>query len=103
MRKDKSQVIDEQWDDARVKSFLAARAHDGTPDDFHCLLRAYQGMRPGDFERFLVFFTAADRELDARNGAGETVLEIIEGHRLGGPYAEALRAAGAGAGGTATA
>ena len=30
--KDKSKVIDEQWDDARVKSFLAYRAHDGTPD-----------------------------------------------------------------------
>ena len=103
MRKDKSKVIDEQWDDARVKSFLAARAHDGTPDDFHILLRAYQGMRAEDFARFLTFFAAEGRDLDARNGAGETVLDIVEGHRLGAPYAEALRNAGAGAGGTATA
>ncbi|KGE03208.1 PA4642 family protein [Pseudohaliea rubra] len=103
MRKDKSKVIDEQWDDARVKSFLAYRAHDGTPDDFHILLRAYQGMRAEDFSRFLVFFAAEGRDMDARNGAGETVLDIVAGHRLGGPYAEALRAAGAGSGRTATA
>lgn len=95
MRKDKSKVIDEQWDDARVQSFLAVRSHDDSPDDFHCLLRAYRSMRAEDFERFLRFFVAAERDLDARDLDGRTVLDHISGHRLAAPYARALRAAGA--------
>lgn len=97
MRKDKSKVIDEVWDDERVKSFLAVRSHDDDPDDFHCLLRAYRSMRAADFQRFLRFFRDAGRDLDARDRHGRTLLAIVSRHRLGGAYAEALRAAGASA------
>ena len=89
MRKDKSKVIDEQWDDARVKSFLAYRAHDGTPDDFHILLRAYQGMRAEDFARFLTFFAAEGRDLtgvrfDKAQATGAPVQRGWKGTWVGG-------------------
>ena len=95
MRKDKEKVLDEVWDDARVRSFLDVRSHSGDADDFHCLQRAYQSMRVDDFRRFLVFFTEAGRDLNATNTAGETVLSIVQRHRLGGGYAAALIEAGA--------
>ena len=95
MRKDKSKVIDEQWDDARVKSFLAVRSRDDSPDDFHCLLRAYQSMREEDFRRFLVFFTEDGRDVNATSASGETVLSIVRRHRLGDGYAAALAEFGA--------
>ncbi|TCO76244.1 PA4642 family protein [Chromatocurvus halotolerans] len=90
MRKDKEKVLDEVWDDARVRSFLDVRSHSGDSDDFHCLLRAYQSMREGDFRRFLVFFTADGRDVNATSAAGETVLSIVKEHRLGGGFAAAL-------------
>ena len=55
MRRDKAKVLDEVWDDARVRSFLSVRSHTADSDDFHCLLRAYRSMREDDFRRFLVF------------------------------------------------
>ena len=48
------QVTNEVWDDDRVKSFLEMEAYDGNVG-FHLLMRAYRGMRPADFERFLPF------------------------------------------------
>jgi hypothetical protein len=96
MRKDKEKVLDEVWDDERVRSFLNLRSHGREPDDFHCLLRAYQSMREEDFRRFLVFFREAGRDLNTAGADGLTVLDIVRQHRLGGGYAEALREAGAG-------
>ncbi len=95
MRKDKEKVLDEVWDDARVRSFLNVRSHSGDSDDFHCLQRAYQSMREDDFRRFLVFFTEAGRDVNATSASGETVLSIVKGHRLGGGYADALAEFGA--------
>ena len=51
--------------------------------DFHILLKAYRGMRPGDFERFLKFFLAAGRDIDARDNQGRTLWDIIGQHRQG--------------------
>lgn len=90
MRKDKDKVLDEVWDDARVRSFLSVRSHSGDSHDFHCLLRAYQSMREEDFRRFLVFFTEAGRDVNATSATGETVLSIVRTHRLSGGFADAL-------------
>ena len=76
------QVTDEVWDDDRVKSFLKMEPYGGNAD-FHVLLKAYRGMRPADFERFLTFFVAANRDLDATDDQGRTLWVIIEGHRQG--------------------
>ena len=95
MRKDKPKVIDEVWTDERVRSFLQVKAYDGEAHDFHALLKAYQSMRSEDFAKFLGYFVGAGRDLNCRNRRGETVLSIVEEHRKGGLYADALRAAGA--------
>jgi len=95
MRKDKAKVLDEVWDDARVRSFLSVRSHTADSHDFHCLLRAYRSMREEDFRRFLVFFTQAGRDVNATSATGETVLSIVKAHRLGTGYAAALTEFGA--------
>ena len=79
------QVTDEVWDDDRVKSFLEMEAYSGNVD-FHLLMRAYRGMRPADFERFLPFFIDANRDLDATDDQGRTLWSIIEGHRQGADF-----------------
>lgn len=96
-RPDKKQIIDEVWDDARVESFLYQQTPPGTniDPDFFVLWKAYQGMRENDFRRFLRFFVAAGRNLDARNEWHETLAEMIGAHRHAGPFIEALVAAGA--------
>ncbi|MDG1206160.1 MAG: PA4642 family protein, partial [Pseudomonadales bacterium] len=77
------QVTDEVWDDDRVKSFLSQEPSSTETADFYVLLRAYRGMRPDDFKRFLSFFVAADRDLDATDNQGRTLWQIIESHRHG--------------------
>lgn len=84
-------VTDEIWDDERVKSFLDLEPH-GESADFHVLLKAYRGMRPEDFERFLVFYTEAGRDLDASDKRGRTLWQIIADHKQGADFIEARKA-----------
>ena len=79
------QVTDEVWDDDRVKSFLEIEAY-SDDTDFHILMRAYRGMRPADFERFIPFFVDANHDLDATDDQGRTLWSIIEGHRQGADF-----------------
>jgi hypothetical protein len=95
MRKDKAKVLDEQWDDNRVASFLEPRPGDGPHADHRILLRAYQSMRDKDFARFLPLYCAAGRDLNASGAEGKTVLEEVSEHHYGKPYAELLRTHGA--------
>jgi|DEB0MinimDraft_10_1074344.scaffolds.fasta_scaffold85618_2 hypothetical protein len=85
------QVTDEVWDDDRVKSFLAMEPA-GNNADFHVLLKAYRGMRVEDFKRFLTFFTADGRNLDAEDEKGRTLWSIIASHRQGAAFVEAREA-----------
>lgn len=96
MRKDKKTVIDEVWTEDHVKSFLQVKSHDGSAEDFHMLLKAYQSMRVEDFELFVAFFCEDGRDVNVTGKDGRTVLEIISTHRLGVEYADILKAAGAG-------
>jgi hypothetical protein len=89
-------VHDEWWSDDRVKSFLLMEPTATETPDFHVLLRAYQGMVPEAFARFVGFFTAAGRNLNQRNRQGQTILAVISRHRNGKPYADILQQAGAG-------
>ena len=95
-RRDKEKVIDEVWDDDRIRSFLA---RDGAGTDSHPdhvrLLGAYQGMRDGDFRRFLALFVAAGGDLDAPDARGRSLADVIVRHRHAGPFLEALSAQGA--------
>jgi hypothetical protein len=98
MRPDKEKVVDEVWDDARVESFLdKAPMGAEASRDYSALLYAYRSMRPADFERFIVDFCAAGRDVDARSNAGETLLATIASHRHGAAFREILLTHGAGA------
>jgi hypothetical protein len=87
MRPDKQQIIDEVWDDARIRGFLekAPLGVDEDPD-YSALLYAYRSMRPDDFAVFVDLFVAAGRNLEARGRQGLTLLETIDGHRHGAPF-----------------
>ena len=95
MRKDKEKVLDEVWTEDHVRSFLDVRSHDGSDDDFHMLLKAYQSMRASDFELFVQFFREQDRNVNAAGLDGRSVLDIISTHRHGAEYADILKTAGA--------
>ncbi len=79
-------VTDEVWDDARVKSFLDLTPSNNTSVDFHVLLKAYRGMRPDDFARFLTFFMEASRDIDAKDPKGRTIWDIMATHRHGAEF-----------------
>ena len=96
MRKDKEKVIDEVWTEDHVKSFLNVRSHDGSEEDFHMLLKAYQSMKASDFALFVGFFCDDGRNLNAVGKDGRSVLEIVSTHRHGVEYAGILKGAGAG-------
>ena len=95
MRKDKEKVLDEVWTEDHVKSFLNVRSYDGTAEDFHMLLKAYQSMRASDFELFVSHFCSDKRDINSTGKDGRTVLEIVSTHRHGVEYAEILTKAGA--------
>ena len=95
MKKDKQKVLDEVWTEEHVRSFLEVRPHDGSDEDFHMMLKAYQSMRPSDFELFVNFFCEQDRDVNARGRDGRSVLDVVSEHRNGGDYAAVLKAAGA--------
>lgn len=93
---DKPKVIGEEWSDERVRSFLDIQPWDAAENaDYNALLKAYQAMRAEDFERFIGFFAAEGRDLNATNSEGETILDLIARHRRSGDYAKALEKVGA--------
>lgn len=92
----KAKIVDEVWDDERVRSFLSYEPYkDNTQIDFEVLYQAYIHMRSDDFRRFLVFFVEQGRDLNAKNSQGCSLASIISHHRLSAPFVEALTAAGA--------
>ena len=98
MKKDKQKVIDEVWDDDRVRSFLGKNVprqsrspFPGDPD-FYVLRHAYQSMRAEDFGRFLDFYAADGRDVRARDNKGRTLAEAIAGHANSTRFVELLNA-----------
>lgn len=88
-------VRDEWWSDERVQSFLNMEAQQGEAGDYHVLLKAYRGMVPEAFERFVVFFKEAGRNLNEAGPDGHSILHLIQQHRNGAEYARILKDAGA--------
>ncbi len=95
-RRDKLKVVDEVWTDERIRSFLDKRPlAPGMNADFSALLFAYRAMRASDFRKFIRYFKAAGRNLDARGDSGETLLQCIASHRRAEPFSQILIEAGA--------
>ncbi len=90
LKKDKQQVIGEVFDEDRLRTFLDVQAPAGVDPDYHVLERAYRGMGAENFATFVGLFTAAGRNLEARNTAGQTLAEVIAEHRRAAPYLQAL-------------
>ena len=90
LKKDKQQVIGEVFDEARLRTFLDIQPPAGVDPDYHVLEKAYRGMGAENFATFVDLFVAAGRDLEARNPAGQTLAQVIAGHRHAEPYREAL-------------
>jgi hypothetical protein len=88
-------VRDEWFSDERVRSFLDMQPAHGEGADYHVLLKAYRGMVPEAFTRFVGFFVAAGRNLDEPGPGGKTLLQLVSTHRKATEYAQILRDAGA--------
>lgn len=95
LKKDKKKVVGEVFDDERIRTFLIDTAPVGVNVDFHCLERAYRGMKAENFATFIKFFKEAGRDLNATNPEGRTLLSLVKEHQSFPEYAEILEAAGA--------
>jgi hypothetical protein len=93
MRKDKKQIIGEEISDDMIKVYLGAEPADATPPALHKLIKAYRGLRVGDFERFVGLFLEAGYSLEARDAGGKDFVELIQDQRQAEPYIEVIRAA----------
>ncbi len=91
LKKDKVKILDEVWTEERILGFLDLIPLEGVDDDFHALSSAYKSMRLEDFEIFLGFFQEKNRNFNAKNPDGQTLLSIISTHRKGETYADALK------------
>ena len=93
--REQPEVRDEWWSDERVKSFLELDTSLDEAPDFHVLQKAYRGMVPEAFERFIAFFVEDGRNLNEPDMYGKTILTIVSEHRNSGEYAKILKEAGA--------
>lgn len=95
MRPDKKKVVDEIWDEERIASFLGKEPPAGESADFFALHTAYQSMREDDFDRFLVLFCGAGRDVNATSSNGRTIKSIVSEHRHGSEFSALLTRHGA--------
>ena len=95
MKKDKQKVLGEVFDEDRVRGFLTQDAPAGVSPDFHCLERAYRGMKVENFKSFIGYFVEEGRNLNATNDQGRTLLSLIQEHRRSIEYAQIMEQAGA--------
>lgn len=89
-KKDKKVIEDEQRSDDQLRFFLGVQPPAGVDADFHTLEIAYRSMKPDEFERFVGFFKADGRNVQAKNPAGETLAQVLSQHRLGSAYIAVL-------------
>jgi len=95
--KDRTQpaVRNEDWSDERIKGFLDLEPPASVPAAYHILTKAYRGMLPEHFERFVPFFVDAGHDINVPLKDGSTFLDHIVQHRAATPYIRVLEAAGA--------
>ena len=94
MKKDKEKVLNETIDESRLADFFATRPPEGVDKDYHILERAYRGLQAPDFARFLTIFKDKGHDINAKGTMG-TLLEVVNQHANGAPYAESLKQHGA--------
>ena len=91
MRPDKAKVVDEVWDEERIRGFLDKMPMgEEKSADYSVLLYAYRSMRPEAFAVFIGMYLDAGRDLSATSNAGLSLLETIREHRHGAAFREIL-------------
>lgn len=95
LRKDKKKVVGEDFDEARIKSFLEYEPYGDRSPSYHLLEKAYRGMKADNFATFVGFFVEAGYDINATNAADRTFLQEISRHRNSEDYVDALKSAGA--------
>ncbi len=95
LKKDKKKVLGEVFDDERIKTFLQFIPPAGVSADYHLLEKAYRGMKAENFETFIRFFLEQGHDLNACNPQGETMLQVLRGHRQAEEYVEIMERNGA--------
>ena len=96
MRPDKQKIVDEVWDEDRIRGFLdKLPLGENVDPDFSVLLFAYRSMRADDFRAFIGFFTEDGRDINATDENGATLLQLIAEHRKSADFRNILQAAGA--------
>jgi hypothetical protein len=88
-------TLNEEWSDERVKAFFALIPPEGIPADYHLLQKAYRGMLPVQFERFVAFFVEGGHDINVRLNNGTTFLDHVNQHHSSGAYQDILKQAGA--------
>ncbi len=88
-------VTDEWWSDERIQAFLQMQPVAGETADYHVLVKAYRGMVPDAFARFIAYFLEAGRNINEHGPDGKTILKLVSEHRHGNDFALILKNAGA--------
>lgn len=95
LKKDKQKVIGEEINDDKVREFLSAVPYDAENADFHILTKAYRGLPPHGFEKFIQVFVEEGGDLNGTDSRGHTFLEAIKRFKRHPDYVEILERAGA--------
>lgn len=90
MRADKAKVVNEEWDDERIASFLNKAPLGHENPDFSKLVYAYRSMRVEDFARFIAVFVAAGGDVSTPGVDGRCLAEVITPHAKSAPFLEIL-------------
>ena len=76
MPKEKTTVVGEELDEIKVARFLEIEPYGEENADFHMLLKAYRGLPPEPFGRFLQMFCDSGRDINAKGLEGRSLLEV---------------------------
>lgn len=87
-------VVDEWWSDERILSFLDLQTTTDEARDYHILLKAYRGMEPEAFERFIQFFVEAGLDLNEAGPDGRSLVLLMQEHKNAADYVRIIKAAG---------
>ena len=93
--KDKEKVIGEDLDETKVARFLEMQPYGNENADFHVLVKAYRGLPPDAFTRFLQLFKDSGRDINAKDTKGQTLLQLARQNVRHPEYVEILQQFGA--------
>ncbi|MCG8312262.1 MAG: PA4642 family protein [Pseudomonadales bacterium] len=95
LKKDKEKVIGEEIAEETLKAFLDLQPYGDENPDFHVLTKAYRGLPPHEFARFLTFYKASGRDLNPGDTQGNDFISSISMNERQQEYVEILKQAGA--------